>query len=78
LHKLQESLQLPFYSSHSAVTNRRHNEPDLVGTTSFARPRAGLRAEIQKNPDFLKCPASKSLERNEANQINNRYDEHGS
>ena len=27
---------------------------------------------------FLKCPTSESLERDEANQINNRYDEHGS
>jgi len=53
LHKLQESLQLPFYSSHSAVTNHRHDEPDLVGTTSFARPRAGFRAEIQKKSRFF-------------------------
>ena len=42
------------------------------------RPRAGFAPEIEKISNFLKCPASKSLERNEANQINNRYDEHGS
>ena len=35
-------------------------------------------SKSKKFSDFLKCPASKSLERNETNQINNRYDEHGS
>jgi hypothetical protein len=33
--------------------------------------------EIKKNSNFLKCPTSKSLERDEANQINNPYDEPG-
>jgi hypothetical protein len=34
--------------------------------------------EIKKISNFLKCPTSKSLERDEANQINDRYDKHGS
>jgi hypothetical protein len=38
----------------------------------------GFAPETKKNSNFLKCPISESLERNEANQINNRYDEHGS
>jgi hypothetical protein len=51
LHKLQESWQQPFQSSQSAVANR-HNEPNLIGMTFFARPRAGFRAEIKKNQIF--------------------------
>ena len=59
LPKLRESYQLPLQSSHSAVTNRRHNEPDLIGTTSFARPRAGFRAEIKKNFKFFEMSGFK-------------------
>jgi hypothetical protein len=41
-------------------------------------PAAAFASESKEFSDFLKCPASKSLERDETNQINNRYDEHGS
>ena len=51
-----------------------------VQKSMFRRPRdrLGFASEIKKISNFLKCPASKSLERDETNQINNRYDEHGS
>src|SRR4029077_3973292 len=44
----------------------------------FRRPGSGFASKSKEFSDFLKCPASKSLERDEANEINNRYDEHGS
>ena len=62
-----------------ALANRRYSEPDPIGPDIFSDGRArDFGGEIKKISDFLKCVASKSLERNEANQINNRYDEHGS
>jgi hypothetical protein len=51
--------------------------PDRTRHLSRDRVRDFAR-KFKKTSNFLKCPASKSLERNEANQINNRYDEHGS
>jgi hypothetical protein len=44
----------------------------------FLSPERFVHGEIKKISIFLKFPASKSLERDEANQIKDRYDKHGS